>query len=474
MLEKLGQYTIEEELFEGPKGAVYRARDPGGNLLALKVLHRDVMRNKEYRGRFLREMAVALTLDHPNIVRALNAGEADGRLYLATELVEGGDLREVVEERGRIDEVEALRLVRSVLEALGHAHRHGLIHRDVKPANVLLTLRGVPKLADLGLVRGRGSGAAQFTDSGETLGTPSYLSPEQARGQKDLDIRCDLYAVGATLFHLLTGRPPFCGRNIESTLEAHLFEPAPDPGERCPDLSLGVRRLVTDLLQKDRNQRPADPNAVIGRIDLLLAESRTARPSDGSSAKDASANRELSAYPDDEPIPLVIRIRLLDGPEAGRDRTFAKSPIRIGRDTSSDVVLSGEGAEAVDEHHCELFLASGALHVRDLQSAGGTYLNDECVQVATALRTGDHVRAGKSGPKLLVEIAADTMETARVPSIRKGAPATAEAAQEQAADPAGREPVTEPWYRSTAWLVLALVLALALVAALVMLILLME
>jgi hypothetical protein len=263
-------------------GAVYRAIDERGAPVALKVLKRELADQEEYRGRFLREAKIALSLKHPHIVETRDAGDVDGQLYIASELVEGGSLAGLLKREGRLGERRALVLTRGIVAALDHAHKSGLIHRDVKPENVLLTREEVPKLADLGLARGTSADATRYTRSGEAIGTPCYLAPEQARGDVDLDIRCDLYAVGATLYELLIGDPPYTGKNFLDVLQAHLYDPIPDPKEKRKDLSLGLRRLINDLLQKKPRDRPDDPATVLERIDVLLEGASDATPAGGS------------------------------------------------------------------------------------------------------------------------------------------------------------------------------------------------
>ena len=236
---------------------VYRALHEGlDKVVALKVLHTAVADDPEYRGRFLREGRAAARLDHPNLVRAFEAGHKGGRYYLSMELIEGEDLALRLDREGKLAPEEALRIGIELCKALAAAEDAGMIHRDVKAENVLLGDDGRVMLADLGLAKIQGDGS--LTREGYTMGTVAYFSPEQCTGRKDLDIRSDLYALGVLLYYSLRGVLPH-GRGDKPivTMEAILRDPAPPLSEARADLSPALLRAIGTLLEKERDDRPA-------------------------------------------------------------------------------------------------------------------------------------------------------------------------------------------------------------------------
>ncbi len=195
----VGGFEVLEKIGVGGMGAVYRARQVSlDRMVALKVLPPKFAADETFVDRFVREARSAASLNHPNIIQGIDVGSADGYHYFAMELVPGESLSERMKREGFVVEDDALKITREMAEALKHAHGRGLVHRDVKPGNILLGLDGVSKLADLGLAR-RSVDSSSTTQPGKAVGTPFYISPEQARGEEDVDIRADIYSLGATL-----------------------------------------------------------------------------------------------------------------------------------------------------------------------------------------------------------------------------------------------------------------------------------
>ncbi|MFO7897641.1 MAG: protein kinase [Planctomycetota bacterium] len=267
---EIGGFEIIERIGRGGMGAVYRARQVSMDReIALKVLARRLARNEAYVKRFVREARAAARLDHPHIVQGIDVGKSSGYYYFAMEFVEGETAAEKVTREGPLDEEEALRICRQIARALDHAHqRANIIHRDVKPQNILLSRAGPAKLADLGLARQKIQGDSTVTSSGITLGTPDYIAPEQIRGEIGLDGRCDIYALGATLYHLLVGHPPYRGETANVTMARHLTDPVPDLTADRPDVSPSAAAVVRWAMQKekaDRFQTAAEMADAIGR-----------------------------------------------------------------------------------------------------------------------------------------------------------------------------------------------------------------
>ncbi|MFO7900327.1 MAG: SUMF1/EgtB/PvdO family nonheme iron enzyme, partial [Planctomycetota bacterium] len=239
--------------------------------VALKVLPPRLARDKEYLGRFFREARAAARLNHPNVVQAIDAGEADGYYYFAMEYVEGPSVIELLQE-GSMPRERVLRIARDMGRALEAAHAAGIVHRDVKPANILLASDGTAKLADLGLARETTSRATGLTQEGLAIGTPDYISPEQVRGEADVDGRTDIYSLGATLYHMLTGQPPYTGGSGNEVMAKHLSEPVPDPRRVNPAVPLAAARVVRKAMAKDREHRYQSAAEMVQDIERALAQ----------------------------------------------------------------------------------------------------------------------------------------------------------------------------------------------------------
>jgi serine/threonine-protein kinase len=275
-------YTLVDRLGAGAFGEVHRARGADGREVALKVLRPEVV-DKDMRARFQREARLGMELDHPRVVKTLDAGEHEGRLYLVTELVPGGCLAGLLQRAGPLDLARATGRVRDLLEALAALHARGLVHRDVKPSNLLLGGDGRAKLADLGLARSVDQRRTLLTLEGMILGTPVTMAPEQADGSSELDIRCDLYAAGCVLFMALTGRAPFEGTTALEIVRGHLERTPPDLRALRADTPVALSQLVAALLQKDPAARPRDPAEALRRLDAAMPPP-PAPPVDGPTA----------------------------------------------------------------------------------------------------------------------------------------------------------------------------------------------
>jgi serine/threonine protein kinase len=227
--------------------------------------------------RFLTEARAAARLNHPNIVQIYDCGHgADGH-YLAMEYVDGRTLGSLLKERGLLDESEAIGVTRQACGALGVAHRAGIAHRDVKPDNMMITDDGIFKLVDLGLAKDVDEEHSQ-TGTGMTLGSPYYISPEQIRSAKTIDHRADIYSLGATLYHMTTGRIPYDGSSGPHIMSRHLTDPLPDPRRHRPELSDGICRVIRAMMAKDPEERYQDVQAVDHDLALLKSGEDPAPP----------------------------------------------------------------------------------------------------------------------------------------------------------------------------------------------------
>ncbi|WP_169972605.1 serine/threonine-protein kinase [Tautonia rosea] len=270
-------YQLLEKLGKGSMGIVYKAKQTSvDRVVAVKVLLDVLARNKEFIHRFQREATIAARLNHPNIVNAIDAGEVNGLHYFVMEFVEGTTIKDVIEGGHIYDEPEALRIVLAVAEAMKHAHERGLIHRDIKPENIILTKDGNVKLADLGLARLTADEKQAVAEAGMAIGTPYYISPEQVRGATDVDIRSDIYNLGATLYHMVTGRPPFPGDDPTEVMKKHVDKSITltPPDHLNTRLSSGLGEVVETMMARNRENRYRDPGDVLIDLKALIEGKR--------------------------------------------------------------------------------------------------------------------------------------------------------------------------------------------------------
>ena len=265
-------------LGRGATGVVYRARQEAVERdVALKALHPELVTNVRAVKRLKREARLAARLAHPSIISAIDMGEINGVWWYAMELVEGVSLGRRIAERGSLTEREVLRLFSPLCDALQHAHEVGVVHRDIKPANILIDGRGRARLVDLGLAVGQNDPA--ITRTGATLGTPHYISPEQARDPGQADIRSDIWSIGATMYHAVCGRPPFKtdGEGTDGVAEVLarvLHDPVEDPRSITPGLSRDLSLLLRKCLTRDPAQRYQEPWELVADIELLRERRR--------------------------------------------------------------------------------------------------------------------------------------------------------------------------------------------------------
>jgi serine/threonine protein kinase/DNA-binding beta-propeller fold protein YncE len=253
----LGGYRIEGVAGEGGMGRVYRATQIGLNRhVALKVIMPELAHEEDFRTRFTREAELSASIDHPNVIPVYEAGEADGRLFIAMRWVDGTDLRSVILREGGLDPARALAIVEQVAAALDAAHRGGLVHRDVKPANVMLTSTHGQEhvyLTDFGLTK-RAESVVALTRTGAFVGTPDYMPPEQIQGQR-ADARTDVYALGCLLFHALTAHPPYDRDTEIAKMYAHLHDPPPSVVAVAPQTPAGLDVVIARALAKQPDER---------------------------------------------------------------------------------------------------------------------------------------------------------------------------------------------------------------------------
>jgi serine/threonine protein kinase len=257
--QRLGPYRLLTLLGQGLMGVVFRAlREPDGESVALKVLRDELAGDELYRSRFQREARIASQLDHEHVVPVVDFGEASGRLYIAARYVRGVSLSERIASRGALPLAEVLRLASELSRALEVLHVRGLVHRDVKPANVMIDERGSSALTDFGLARGIAD--TVLTKTGTVVGTVDYLAPELIRGQR-ASRSSDVYALGCLLYECLAGAPPFAGKTYVETLLAHVKDEPPRLSTLRADLPESVCWAIMKALAKDPAERPGTATA---------------------------------------------------------------------------------------------------------------------------------------------------------------------------------------------------------------------
>ena len=265
----LGDFKVEDEVGRGGMGVVYRAVQISlGRPVALKVIAGSLSDNVAFRDRFVRESRLTASLDHPNVIPVFAAGETDGVLYIAMRYVDGTDLRSLVAAEGKLDPLRAAGVIAQVASALDAAHERGLVHRDVKPANILVAARGGGEhvyLTDFGLTK-RSASESGLTSAGEWVGTLDYVAPEQLRGDH-VDGRADVYALGAVLYETLTGQVPFPRDDDVAKLWAHISDSPPVATDLAPDVPRRLAGVARRAMEKDAEDR-FDSASDMGRAAL--------------------------------------------------------------------------------------------------------------------------------------------------------------------------------------------------------------
>jgi serine/threonine protein kinase len=281
ILKKLGVhvspipgYTILGKIGQGGMGAVYKAMQTSVNrTVAIKIMSSTAVKDKTYVSRFFQEAQAAAALNHKNLIAAIDVGAAGGLYYFVMEFVTGKSCREITNTKGSFDQEKAIDVAMQMAEVLQHIHEHSMVHRDIKPENILVTPEGQVKLCDLGLAKSTGPAEQSLTQDGLAVGTPYFMSPEQVRGDKDVDIRADLYSLGATLYFLVTGKHPFEGKSAAETMSLHLNAPVPDPRKLVPTLHEDFAWVMHKLMAKDRKDRYQQPVDLLEDLKKILSGS---------------------------------------------------------------------------------------------------------------------------------------------------------------------------------------------------------
>ena len=269
--QQIPGYRIIRKLGAGAMATVFLAKQLSlDRLVAIKVLPKKFSTNPNFIERFYKEGRAAAKLNHNNIVAAYDVGQAGEHHYFVMEYVDGDTVYDRIVARKRVPEREALEIIKQVGAALLHAHEMGFVHRDIKPKNIMMTTSGTAKLADLGLARGISDKEAAEAESGRAFGTPYYISPEQIRGSVDIGPPADLYGLGATFYHMVTGKVPYDGTTPSQVMHKHLKAPLVPPDHLNPQISAGTALIIETMLKKDARDRYQDARQLLRDIDLVL------------------------------------------------------------------------------------------------------------------------------------------------------------------------------------------------------------
>jgi serine/threonine protein kinase len=317
----IGNYRIEEQIGRGGMGVVYSATHLGlDRKVALKLIAEDLSEDEGFRERFRREPRIAASIDHENVVPVFDAGEAGDHLYVAMRLIEGSDLGTILKKEGELDPRRAASIVAQVGEALDAAHARGLVHRDVKPANVLIEKRNGHEhayLTDFGITKA-GGGSIGLTRTGDWVGTADYVAPEQIQGEK-LDERTDVYALGAVLYHSLAGEAPYAHDSEVAKIYAHLSKPIPPISEKrrgvSPELEATIRRAMA---KKPKDRYPSAGE--FGRESLAIAQ--------GKGKLSRATQKFVGAEPEAVPPPEPVGETAISSPTVEPAKTAAPKPKR--------------------------------------------------------------------------------------------------------------------------------------------------
>lgn len=348
------RWRLEDRIGQGAMGSVFRGRDlETKSLVAVKVLAPEHCRKPKVLARFEREAELMMDLRHPNIVQLLGHGRLRALPYIVMEYLEGMTLSEVLEAKGgKLPVPETVALIKPIAAGLAFLHRHGLVHRDIKPQNIFLTSKGRVTILDLGVVRDQHNPG--LTKPGAMVGTPYYMSPEQILGLEDVDRRTDVYALAAMTFELLTGRPPFLGANNFEVLYAHRNTAVPDASGLSKHVTKGVAQALVHGLAKRREERPETASefaaeleaaAGVSKVDLARSFAGLKKKSDPRDQKETRSNLPAAGPPvEAESTRLIAKYTPKTGPVSD------EIPLAANEDVVSVANPVGDG-----ESHTQLF-----------------------------------------------------------------------------------------------------------------------
>ncbi|MBI3831666.1 MAG: protein kinase [Planctomycetes bacterium] len=321
-------FEIIEAVGKGAMGAVYKARQISmDRIVALKILPQDLAKDPTFRERFIREARASGKLDHLNIVHGIDVGEERGITYFAMEFVDGQTIKRRLRKEGALNWEESVRIVLQIADALAYAWRHGIIHRDIKPDNIMMAKDGTAKLCDLGLAKElHAAEESGLTQSGQAVGTPHYISPEQAKGRKDIDTRADIYSLGATLYHMVCGKVPFEETNSTAVMVMHVTDEAPSPREHNVEVPADLELAIAKAMAKDPKERYQEPAYFAEDLALILNREDPYHAAGFKAKSSIKYTPSTRPPPKEEDIPTSKYSRVSG--RSGRVTTGPHAPIR--------------------------------------------------------------------------------------------------------------------------------------------------
>jgi serine/threonine-protein kinase len=312
--QQIPGYVMLEKLGQGAMGVVYKALQTRLNRhVAIKLLKGKKTNDAGFFAQLEREARLAAKLSHNNIVQAIDIGSAGKFHYFVMELIDGKTIQDEMKAgKKRYEEKEAIEIILQIAQALDHASKRGLVHRDIKPANIVMTSEGIAKLADLGMARENTDEATNSREKGMIIGTPNYIAPEQVQGKSDIDTRADIYSLGGTLYHMVTGQPPFVGNTVMEVLKMHEKAELVPPDHLNDSLSAGLGEVVEMMMAKDRNMRYGSPEALIKDLECLINDMppKLARQKMSSSLAALSEGEEEYDHIPEAELPQWVMITL--------------------------------------------------------------------------------------------------------------------------------------------------------------------
>ncbi|MEO8227576.1 MAG: protein kinase [Gemmatimonadota bacterium] len=410
------RYTIERELGQGGMATVYLAQDlKHERQVAVKVLREDLTASLG-GGRFLREIKIAAQLQHPNILPLLDSGEADGFLFYVMPFVAGQSLRERLAREGELPVHEAVRLIIEVVDALAHAHEHGVVHRDIKPDNVMLSGRHA-LVTDFGVAKAisEATGRNTVTTLGVAVGTPTYMSPEQAAADPHIDHRSDIYAVGVMAYELLTGQPPFTGATPQSVLAAHVTQ-APDPvGNRRPGMPAGLDAVIMRCLAKRPADRWQTADELHNALEVFATPSTGITPTQTRPTSTVGGNRRMLWAAGAAVVLLAATFGILRARRGGSVNTTAHAIAVLPFDnTSGDSALDYLADGIADDLRSGIKAAMPAMSVKARTSsarAKGRTIHEVAAMLGVDLVLQGTVRRASDSTTITVDLVTVTDET---------------------------------------------------------------
>jgi serine/threonine-protein kinase len=421
---EVGGYRLESLLGQGGMGTVYLARGREGGLCAVKVLSRRLVADDPtFATRFKREVQYADALDHPNVLELYEAGEtSDGTPFFAMQYVDGPDLGVVLQREGRLSLPQALSILGPIADALDRAHANGLVHRDVKPGNIIVAADPDgphPYLTDFGLSKNPGTDSFALTRMGQLIGTLAYTAPEEILATEGRGAPVDVYSLGCVLYEALTGAPPFVRARDIDVLYAHVGDPRPRISEARPDLPAGIDDVIARAMAISAPERYPSCTAFIDAVRALAGGESLAPPVAEPAPEETAVAPAEPTAPEPvafEPVaeqeatpPGVLRLAVRDGLGRGRS-LLVDDELVLGRQETLDGALSPD--HSISRRHARITRTDdGTFAIEDEHSRNGTFVNGERLVSPWILRTGDLLKIGgtvfeATAPEPRVEVAA--------------------------------------------------------------------